>query len=218
MVFTFAWLPAIVCGIAGLGVGAAIRALLAGLRRGVRVPAGPVEVSCALITAAGSGAGWGSPYLGLVLWTGWMTIALGVVDIARHRLPDALTLPAIGVSAAAVTITRLAAPDSGNLVGALVTAAVVTALFWLLAVVIPRGFGRGDVKLTPSLAVLTGYLSVAATVTWVVLAFVMGAAVALGGLVVRRLSLGSAIPFGPFLLIACWLVLLFPGLPQWLVR
>ena len=46
----------------------------------------------------------------------------------------------------------------------------------------------------------------------VVIAFVLGALVALLGLLFRRLSLSSAIPFGPFLLAGCWLVLVFPGL------
>jgi leader peptidase (prepilin peptidase)/N-methyltransferase len=72
--------------------------------------------------------------------------------------------------------------------------------------------GLGDVKLLPSLALMTGYLSVAAALLAVVIAFVLGALVALVGLAVRRLSMTSAIPFGPCLLAGCWLVLAFPGL------
>ena len=59
---------------------------------------------------------------------------------------------------------------------------------------------------------MTGYVSVAAGVLAVVIAFVLGAVVALLGMLFRRLSLRSAIPFGPFLLAGCWLVLVFPGL------
>ena len=72
--------------------------------------------------------------------------------------------------------------------------------------------GLGDVKLLPSLALMTGYLSVAAALLALIVAFVLGALVALGGLAVRRLSMTSAIPFGPFLLAGCWLVLAVPGL------
>jgi prepilin signal peptidase PulO-like enzyme (type II secretory pathway) len=36
--------------------------------------------------------------------------------------------------------------------------------------------------------------------------------VALIGLALRKLSMMSAIPFGPCLLAGCWLVLAFPGL------
>jgi leader peptidase (prepilin peptidase)/N-methyltransferase len=72
--------------------------------------------------------------------------------------------------------------------------------------------GLGDVKLLPSLALLTGYLSVATAVLAVLIAFVLGAMVALIGLALRKLSMTSAIPFGPCLLAGCWLVLAFPGL------
>ena len=72
--------------------------------------------------------------------------------------------------------------------------------------------GLGDVKLVPSLALMTGYVSVASGVLAVVIAFVLGALVAVLGMVSRRLSLTSAIPFGPFLLAGCWLILVFPGL------
>ena len=71
--------------------------------------------------------------------------------------------------------------------------------------------GLGDVKLVPSLALMTGYVSVAAGVLAVVIAFVLGALVAALGMLSRRLSLTSAIPFGPFLLAGCWLVLASPA-------
>ena len=62
---------------------------------------------------------------------------------------------------------------------------VVTGLFWALAALAPRAMGRGDVKLVPSLALMTGYVSVAAAVLAVAIAFVLGALVALLGLAVR---------------------------------
>jgi prepilin signal peptidase PulO-like enzyme (type II secretory pathway) len=44
-----------------------------------------------------------------------------------------------------------------------------------------------------------------------ILAFGLGALIALAGLATRRLALGSAIPFGPCLLAGCWLVLALPA-------
>jgi leader peptidase (prepilin peptidase)/N-methyltransferase len=72
--------------------------------------------------------------------------------------------------------------------------------------------GLGDVKLLPSLALMTGYLSVAAALLALAIAFLLGALVSLAGLALRRMSMTSAIPFGPFLLAGCWLVLAVPGL------
>ncbi len=89
---------------------------------------------------------------------------------------------------------------------------VVGAAFWALSALAPRAMGLGDVKLVPSLALMTGYVSVATGLLAVVIAFVLGALVAMVGMLFRRLSLDSAIPFGPFLLAGCWLVLVCPGL------
>ena len=147
-----------------------------------------------------------------MVWAGLLAVALGAVDLVHHRLPDALTLPAIPITAAVIAGVELAAPGTGSPVTAVLVAIVGTGLFWALSALAPRAMGLGDVKLLPSLALMTGYLSVAAALLALVIAFVLGALVALGGLAVRRLSMTSAIPFGPFLLAGCWLVLAVPGL------
>jgi prepilin signal peptidase PulO-like enzyme (type II secretory pathway) len=46
----------------------------------------------------------------------------------------------------------------------------------------------------------------------VVAAFVLGAAVAVLGLMARRMSMGSRFAFGPYLILGTWLVLVFPSL------
>lgn len=207
-----AWLPALVGLAAGAVAGWGSRLLLARLRRGVVVRAGILEVACALITAVGVGLSWLGPVVALVVWAGLLAVALGAVDLVRHRLPDALTLPAIPITLLLIGITEFAAPATGSVVTALIVAGVIGAAFWALSALLPKAMGLGDVKLVPSLALMTGYVSVAAGLLAVVIAFVLGALVALLGLLFRRLSLSSAIPFGPFLLAGCWLVLVFPEL------
>ncbi len=197
---------------AGAVAGRAIRGLLGRLRRGVVVPPGVLEGSTALLSAAGAFLAWGRPELGLVLWAGLLAVALSAVDIARHRLPDALTLPAIAVSVVLVIVTWWIHPDSGSPVRALLAGAATGAVFALLALAAPGAMGLGDVKLVLSLGVLLGYVSWAAVVVGIAVAFVLGAAVALGGLALGRLGARSAIPFGPFLLTGCWLVLAVPRL------
>ncbi|HYN71428.1 MAG TPA: A24 family peptidase [Nakamurella sp.] len=212
------WLPAL-CGVAvGAAVGWGIRRLLAVLRRGAVLRPGVAEATCALVTGVGVGLAWGGPLIGLVVWAGWLGVALGAVDIRHHRLPDALTLPAIPITMLVVAVTEWRRPEAGNGITALVVAAVLSGLFLLLATVAPSGMGQGDVKLVPSLALMTGYVSVAAAVLGVVVAFVLGAAWAVVGLASRRMTMKTAIPFGPFLLAGCWLVLLFPEAVTGLVR
>lgn len=212
------WLPAL-CGVAvGAAVGWGIRRLLAVLRRGAVLRPGVAEATCALVTGVGVGLAWGGPLIGLVVWAGWLGVALGAVDIRHHRLPDALTLPAIPITMLVVAVTEWRRPEAGNGITALVAAAVLSGLFLLLATVAPSGMGQGDVKLVPSLALMTGYVSVAAAVLGVVVAFVLGAAWAVVGLASRRMTMKTAIPFGPFLLAGCWLVLLVPEAVTGLVR
>lgn len=199
-------------GLVGALVGWPTRLLLARLRRGTVLAAGPIEVALAVVSAAGVALTADRPTLLLVLWTGWLTVALGVVDLRHHRLPDALTLPAIVGSFALVLVTSVLWPGSGSVSRAVVVALIGGLVFQALARLSGGGLGRGDAKLMPSLALLTGYLSVGAALTAVVLAFVGGALVALGGMALGRLDRRSAVPFGPALLGGCWVVLAWPGL------
>ncbi len=199
--------------LAGGAAGAGIRLLLGRLRRGVRVRRGVLEASTAAITGLGVGLSWASPTLPLVVWIGWLGVTLSAVDLVRHRLPDAVTLPAVPITATLLVAIELGSPAAGSLLVAATVAGVLTLAFWLVAAAAPRAIGRGDVKLMTSLGLATGYVSVAAALLAVTLAFVLGAAIAAAGLVSRRLTMTSAIPFGPCLLAGAWLVLAVPALP-----
>ncbi len=195
----------------GAAVGAASRVLLGRLRRGVVLRPGVLELSSAVVTAAGIAAVWPGPTVPMVIWAGLLAVTLSAVDLVHHRLPDALTLPAIPVTAVLLVLTSVVAPGAGNLVTAAIVAVVVTGIFWAVASVLPKAMGMGDVKLVPSLALLAGYISVASAVLAITFAFVLGALVALAGLAARRLTMTSAIPFGPCLLAGTWIVLALPG-------
>ncbi len=205
-----AW-PALVGLLVGAAAGAAARLLLGRLRRGVVLRPGAFEVCSALVTAAGVALVWPGPTVLLLTWVGLLAVTLSAVDLRHHRLPDALTLPAIPITAVLLGITEWVWPGTGSLVAGVVVAAAVTGLFGAAATVAPRAIGMGDVKLVASLALLTGYLSVAAAVLAVTIGFVLGASVAVAGLATRRLTMTSAIPFGPCLLAGSWVVTALPG-------
>ncbi len=198
--------------LAGAAAGGAARVLLGRLRRGVLLRPGVLELCAAVVTGLGVALLWPGPTVPLVIWAGLLGVTLGAVDIVHHRLPDALTLPAVPITAVLVVLTGWAAPGTGQLSVAAVVAVVLTGLLRLVAAVAPKAIGMGDVKLVPSLGLLAGYLSVASAVLAVTIAFVLGAAVALVGLAARRLTMTSAIPFGPCLLAGTWLVIALPGL------
>lgn len=196
---------------AGAGAGAAVRLLLARLRRGVVLRAGPTEAGLALVSGLGTWLCWDQPTLALTLLAGLLLVALSGVDIVHHRLPDAITLAALPAAAVTVALTAVLAPGSGSLPSAAISAVALGAIFAAMSRISRSWMGRGDVKLIPTLGLLMGYLSPAAVVIGLLLAFVTGSLIAVAGLAARRLRWDSAIPLGPSLLLGCWVVLLFPG-------
>ncbi|MGI8414747.1 MAG: prepilin peptidase [Nakamurella sp.] len=192
----------------GAIAGAGIRLLLAALRRGAVLRAGPIEAGAAAITATGAAISWGSPLLAVVVWIGLFGVALGAVDLAHHRLPDALTFPGIVATAGVLAITHWSTPAAGSLTRAAIAGVVWAGSFAVIAAVTPANMGWGDVKLVLSLGAATGYLSAATALLAVCAAFVLAALVAIVGIGLRNWTPRSAIAFGPFLLIGSWLALL----------
>lgn len=210
-----ALVPGLVAVVVGGAFGAGFRILLARIRRGAVVGPGPLEVASALISGVGVALSWSSgPWL-MVGWIGMLAVPLSAVDLAHHRLPDALTLPAVAVTLAVAAVSGLVGAGQVSVVRAVVAAVVVGGLFLTLAIVLPAAMGRGDAKLAFTIGGALGSLSWPAVLLGVFLAFAIGALVGLAGVVTRRFALRSALPFGPALLAGCWLVLAVPGLLRW---
>jgi leader peptidase (prepilin peptidase)/N-methyltransferase len=192
----------------GAGTGVLLRHLLRRLRRGVVLPAGPTEAAGAVVAGVSVGVAWGRPTLALILLAGLLLVALSGVDLVHHRLPDAITLPALPAAALAVIGTYLLAPQSGSALRSVVSAAVLWTGFALLARLQPAWMGRGDVKLIPTLGLLLGYVSSSSVVLGLAVAFGSGSLVSLAAVAAGRLRMRSAIPLGPYLLFGTWVVLL----------
>lgn len=138
---------------------------------------------------------------------------LAYVDLRTFRLPDAITIPLIILGMyfnSFPSIQFVALSDS--ILGALVG----YSLLWLLNRLYRHfkkqdGMGMGDAKL---LAALGAWLGWGALPSILFLASVTGL---IGGMVWLKLnkqSPGSAFPFGPFLVIAGIIELLWPQLLQ----
>jgi len=124
---------------------------------------------------------------------------LAAADLAEHRLPDKLTLPATAVTAAVLAAASWHLHDFAAL-GRAAIAAAAAATFFLALALITRQVGGGDVKL----AVLTGMLPGWLGWNHLVLALLSGlllAALSAGVLMAtRRISRRDPLPLGPFLL------------------
>jgi leader peptidase (prepilin peptidase)/N-methyltransferase len=145
----------------------------------------------------------GSAPLWISCTLGWWLLALGWIDAASFRLPDALTLPLILAGLAeALWLEPDAIFDRAE------AAAIAAASLYMLAFLYRRlrgrdGIGLGDAKL---LAAGGAWLGVAA-LPWVMIA---GASLALGyALILRlrgvRLNGATKIQFGPFLAASIWI-------------
>ncbi len=164
-------------------------------------------VAVALVAAAldgGSGA-----WLDCLL--GWWLLALAWIDARHWLLPDALTLPL----ALAGLIAALAFDPDTLLDRALGTAAGYLALRGIAllyrALRGREGLGEGDAKLLAASGAWVG----ASGLPQVVLIAALGGLLAAAGLRLAgyRLAARSALPFGPFLALATWLVWLLPVFP-----
>lgn len=175
---------AVVFGTAGAAAGAGARSLLRRLRRGARVRAPVCEVTVG-IAWAGVGAGWAAGvwpdrWVPVLLALAWFGVAAGAVDLRHHRLPDALTIPAVPVAfLLVVPLGGAALARAGP--GALAAVAVHAAVH----VGSPGSLGAGDVKLAASLGAVLAAASWGAPLLAAVLASVLTALVAVTVLVVR---------------------------------
>jgi leader peptidase (prepilin peptidase)/N-methyltransferase len=203
--------------VVGLAVGALGRRWLATLRRGAVIGPGRLEAASALTSASSVFLSWDDGRWPLVLWIGVLMVPLAAVDLVHHRLPDAITLPAIPITLVAVLATTVTADlpvvsSDGGVSGALLGGLVLGGLFHLLVLLSPRSMGAGDAKLAYSVGIALGSVSWAALLTGTFAAFVLGAIAGIVGLATRRVGLRSSIAFGPAMLLGCWLVLALPAL------
>jgi leader peptidase (prepilin peptidase) / N-methyltransferase len=162
---------------------------------------GAVAVALAAVAVGGGEGIW------LNCLLGWWLLALGWVDIRRWLLPDALTLPLViaGLVAAAILDhERLTDRTLGAAVGYLSLRLVALIYRGLRGI---EGLGRGDAKL---LAASGAWVGAGALPQLILLAATCAlAAAACLRLVGIRLGARSALPFGPFLAFATWLIWLF---------
>ena len=156
-------------------------------------------------TAAAPSAGIGPDAL---LWLdcifGWTLLALAWIDWDHMLLPDALTLPLIPAGLAATAWLQPNLATDHALAAALAYAALRT-----IAVIYRRirgrdGLGEGDAKLLAAIAAWTGL----ETLPWVLLvAALLGLTAALlMRLRGHQVQSATAIPFGPCLAVAGWIV------------
>lgn len=151
--------------------------------------------------------GW-RPALLAFLVMGIIGATLTVIDLEHHRLPDRLVAAGAVGSMASLAVDASVTGSWSALVHGLLCAAVAFVVFFGMALISPRGMGFGDVKLAALLSLHTGWLSWELAVIALLAGFVVGALTSLALVMTSRVTLQTAIPFGPALLVGAWLVVI----------
>lgn len=161
----------------------------------LHAPAAVAVAGLALLAALAVGP---RPLLIGLVWLAAVTPRLVAVDLAEHRLPDAVVLPGYPVVLASVVLDRWAAGADALPV---LAAAAATGLV-LLLLHLAGGMGFGDVKLAPLLGALSAAAAPGGALVALVLAFLAGGAASV--VVLVRRGRRARLAFGPALLLGAW--------------
>ena len=142
---------------------------------------------------------------------GLLGVALSGIDIAVHRLPDKLTLPAYPALVLLLGLAAVFGYSGAALVRALLGGVALTCVYFLLAVLRPGQLGVGDIKLAGLTGLVLGWLGWPVLILGAALAFVLSGVASLGLLMARRISLRDSICFGPFMVGGALIAILVSG-------
>jgi leader peptidase (prepilin peptidase)/N-methyltransferase len=137
-------------------------------------------------------------------WFAGVTIALVLTDLDFKRIPNRILYP--GTIVATALLGGGSALD-GDLAGwgrALLGGVLYFTLLLIIAILARGGFGFGDVKLALLLGEFSAYRSWDSLLVGVFAAFVIGGLLSIGLLAVRAVGRKDAIPFGPAMVLGCY--------------
>lgn len=168
-----------------------------------------------------------SPWTVAGLWIlVFLTLLLiTLIDLRLNLIPDeaSIFLIILGVLLIILTASRFSLVE-GSFLGSYAAlagfrqniwlnhllAAISSGLFFglLIAITRGRGMGGGDLKLGAALGIVFGWPDILAILA---LAFIIGSLFGLGGILRRKKTLKSAMPFGPYLALASVIIFFFGG-------
>jgi len=147
--------------------------------------------------------GWGAQLAAALALT-WALVALSAIDLRTQLLPDAITLPLLWLGLLLSLRGTFVLP-AASIVGAAAGYLSLWLVYHAFRLATGKeGMGHGDFKL---LAALGAWFGWQALPMLVLLSAVVGAIVGIGLIVLRGHDRNVPIPFGPYLALAGWLVL-----------
>lgn len=145
-----------------------------------------------------------------------ISVVLALIDIATHRLPNAIVLPGYVVALTLFTVACLLGAPWQHLLRGVVGMAVLYCFYLVLRLIRPGGMGGGDVKLAGVIGLYLGWVGWGALAVGAFAAFLLGGAYGVVLLASRRADRRTAIPFGPWMIAGAWIgILLGEAVSRW---
>ena len=157
--------------------------------------------------------GYGAPAAAALVLT-WFLIALTFIDVDHQLLPDTLTLPLLwlGILVSIIGFTASGVESvpvdlRSSVIGAIAGYLSLWSVYQVFRLLTGKeGMGYGDFKLLAALGAWMGWKML---LPIVLISAAVGAVVGIAMLAAQRRNRSTPIPFGPFLAVAGWLMLLF---------
>jgi leader peptidase (prepilin peptidase)/N-methyltransferase len=147
--------------------------------------------------------------LAAFLYLAAISVALTMIDLDTHKLPNTIVLPAYVVGIALLGAESILAADYEALIRGGIGLTAMFVPYLLMALAYPGGMGFGDVKLAGVLGLSLGWLGWGNLLVGSFGAFLLGGIFSIALLVLRKVNRKSGIPFGPWMLAGAWLGIFF---------
>ena len=142
--------------------------------------------------------------MGIVL--SWALISLSLIDYDHQYLPDNITLPFLWLGLF-LNLNNLYVDLASAVLGAIMGYLVLWLVYQVFKIVTGKeGMGYGDFKL---LAMLGAWLGWQALPAIILISTLVGSIIGVSLIVFKQHNRNHPIPFGPYLAIAGWIVLLW---------
>ncbi|UFU15825.1 prepilin peptidase [Curtobacterium sp. C1] len=144
-----------------------------------------------------------------LLYVAAISVALTMIDLDTHRLPDAVVLPSYPILIVLLAVSSASGGDWGALGRGLIGMVGLASIYLLAAIVVPGGMGMGDVKLAGIIGLVLAYLGWGPLAVGSFAAFQLGGTFAIVLVTLRRTDRKGGIPFGPWMVSGAWVGVFF---------
>jgi leader peptidase (prepilin peptidase)/N-methyltransferase len=168
-----------------------------------------VELSTALLSLLLAWHfGFGLAAVAGVVFT-WMLVAMVFIDLDKMLLPDQLTLPLLWLGLI-LSVNHTFVSTGDAIIGAALGYLSLWSLYWAFKLLTGKeGMGYGDFKLLAALGAWVGWQHLPIVI---LLSSFVGAIVGITMLSLQDKDKSQPIPFGPYLVAAGWITLLYGDL------